>query len=126
MKRNPFVKPFYSTDDTRLAWLTDTFLKYFENWQLSIERRPGNFTQSARSNMFLSWQTHEGVKTTVHSAIELIKFLLNNNVNGGRVKGGGGGVSSPHPCKQPQIVSIRIFFGKNPTIVSCNTSLVTF
>ena len=30
--------------------------------------------------MFLSWQTHEGVKTTVHSAIELIKFLLKNNV----------------------------------------------
>ena len=23
MKRNPFVKPFYSTDDTRLTWLTD-------------------------------------------------------------------------------------------------------
>ena len=30
--------------------------------------------------MFLSWQTYEGLKITVHSVIELVKFLLNNQV----------------------------------------------
>ena len=30
--------------------------------------------------MFISWQSYEGIQITVHSSIELIKFLLNNNV----------------------------------------------
>ena len=30
--------------------------------------------------MFLSWQTYEGLKITVHSIIELVKFLLNHQV----------------------------------------------
>ena len=30
--------------------------------------------------MFISWQTYEGVKITVHSAIELTKYLLQQNV----------------------------------------------
>ena len=47
----------------------------------SIENRPGNFTKNAKSNMFLSWQTYEGlIKITVHSIIELVKFLLNHQV----------------------------------------------
>ena len=29
---------------------------------------------------FISWQTYEGVKITVHSAIELTKYLLQQNV----------------------------------------------
>ena len=60
--------------------MVDTFLKYFHDWQASIEARPGNFTKNAKSNMFISWQTFEGIKITVHSAIDLIKFLLNNGV----------------------------------------------
>lgn len=31
--------------------------------------------------MFISWQTYEGIKITVNSAIELIQFLLQNNVS---------------------------------------------
>ena len=42
----------------------------------STETRQGNFTQNARARMFLSWQTYEGYKITVHSVIEAIKFLL--------------------------------------------------
>ena len=30
--------------------------------------------------MFLSWQTYEGLKITVHSVVELVKYLLNNNI----------------------------------------------
>ena len=38
--------------------------------------RPGNFTQNARSRMFISWQTYEGLQISVYSLIEAAKFLL--------------------------------------------------
>ena len=31
--------------------------------------------------MFISWQTYEGIKITVHSTIELIKYLLSQNAS---------------------------------------------
>ena len=52
------------------------FLEYLRLWKESTERRPGNFTQNARGRMFLSWQTHEGLKLTVSSAIEATKLLV--------------------------------------------------
>lgn len=52
------------------------FLEYLRRWKESTDNRPGNFSQNARSRMFISWQTHEGYKITVHSAIEATKFLL--------------------------------------------------
>ena len=64
----------------RLIWLTKVFLKYFEYWKLSTDQRPGNFTEADRGNMFLSWQTYEGINITVHSVIDLIKYLLNMGV----------------------------------------------
>ena len=52
------------------------FLDYLKHWKESTESRQGDYTQNARSRMFLSWQTYEGYKITVHSAIEATKFLL--------------------------------------------------
>ena len=52
------------------------FLAYLKSWKDSTDARPGNFTQNARAKMFLSWQTFEGFKIAVHSAIEATKFLL--------------------------------------------------
>ena len=52
------------------------FLAYLKNWKESADVRPGNFSKNARARMFLSWQTHEGFKITVHSVIEATKFLL--------------------------------------------------
>ena len=52
------------------------FLEYLRKWKESTERRPGNFTQAARGKMFISWQTYEGFQITVHSVIEVCKFLL--------------------------------------------------
>lgn len=49
------------------------FLEYLRKWKESTNNRPGNFTQNARSRMFISWQTYEGFKI---SAIEATKFLL--------------------------------------------------
>ena len=47
-----------------------------KKWKDSTEQRPGNFTQSARSKMFISWQTYEGFQITVNAVIEICKFLL--------------------------------------------------
>ena len=79
-KRKPDLKPYTSVDDIRFSWL-DEFLEYFEMWKESIEERPGNFTANAKSNMFLSWQTYEGLQVTVHSFKEVCKFLLQNGVS---------------------------------------------
>ena len=62
-------------NDERFTWLIYTFLQYFEDWKHSIAERSGQFTANARVNMFISWQIYEGVKITVHSAIELIQYL---------------------------------------------------
>lgn len=47
-----------------------------KQWKESTENRPGNYTQNARAKMFLSWQTYEGFKITVHSVTEVVRFLL--------------------------------------------------
>ena len=78
-KRKPFLRPYKSVDDERFAWL-DSFLDYFRLWQESIEERPGNFTRNAKSRMFISWQTYEGIQVTVHSFKEVVKYLLENGV----------------------------------------------
>ena len=75
-KRNDRIKPYQSVDDVRLVWMKDTFLKYLEDWKLSIQEREGSFKASEREKMFLSRQTHEGFQITVNSHVEAIKFLL--------------------------------------------------
>ena len=79
LKRKPFLKPYKSVNDERFAWL-DNFLEYFHLWKDSIDERPGNFKQNARSRMFISWQTYEGIQVTVHSFKEVVKYLLANGV----------------------------------------------
>ena len=79
-KKNENVKPFTSPDDPRLRYLTDEFLPYFVEWQRAIDLRPGNFTKSDRSEMILSYQTVEGLKITVLSVVECIKYCLNNGM----------------------------------------------
>ena len=54
------------------GWLQNFLLKYFEDWLTSIEQHHGNFSRNAHSNMFISWQTFEGLKITVHSIIKAV------------------------------------------------------
>ena len=75
-ERKPFLAPLTSVNDQRFSWLQNVFLKYFEDWQTSIEQRPGTFSRNTKGNMFVSWQTYEGLKITVHSIIEAAKFPL--------------------------------------------------
>ena len=79
-KQKPFLKPYSSINDERFDWLLDMFLPYFTNWKESIESRPGIYTKNDKARMFLSWQTYEAILITTHSSIELVKFLLQNNV----------------------------------------------
>ena len=72
----PFNAPFSSTDDPQFSWLKNQFLKYFEDWLKSIEERPGTYKKSEKQKMFISSQTYECLKITVHSAIVLVKFLI--------------------------------------------------
>ena len=74
-KLKPFLAPYTHLQDERFQWLLE-FLDYLKRWKESTENRPGNFTQNARSRMFISWQTYEGFQISVHSAIEATKFLL--------------------------------------------------
>lgn len=80
LKRKEFLKPYESSDDQRFTWLIDTFLKYFSDWEECIADRPGQFSDNAKAKMFISWQTYEGVKITVHSIIDVVKYLLSKGV----------------------------------------------
>ena len=79
-KRKLMLKPYTSLDDERFEWLLKTFLQYFKEWKESIKNRPGDFTASEQPKMFISWQTFESLQITCHSTVELIKYLLSNNV----------------------------------------------
>jgi len=79
-KSKPLLAPIASPDDERLTWLTDEFLNYFTQWLHSIETRPGNFTKTAKEKMFISRQTYQGLKITVNSIVECVRYLLSNNI----------------------------------------------
>ena len=79
--RNDHVKPFSSVDDPRLTYLLNDFLGYFEEWRVSIENRPGNFTKGERSGMQLSYQTLEGLEMTVRSVVECVLYCLSEGMS---------------------------------------------
>ena len=79
-KQKPFLKPYSSINDERFDWLLHMFLPYFANWKEPIESRPGIYTTNDRARMFLSWKSYGAISITTHSSIELVKFLLQNNV----------------------------------------------
>lgn len=75
-KRNTFIKPYTSQHDKIFTWPKDVFFKYLENWKTSTLARPGSYSTEARGEMFISIQTYEGLKISVHSHVEGIQFLL--------------------------------------------------
>ena len=79
--RNDHVKAFSSIDDPRLTYLLNYFLGYFEEWRVSIENRPGNFTKGERSGMQLSYQTLEGLEMIVRSVVECVRYCLSEGMS---------------------------------------------
>ena len=78
LRRNPDLAPYTSDTDYRFRWLEDDFLGYLKDWQESIQKREGNYDDSAKAKMFISWQTYEGLKISIYSLIGVTKFLLAN------------------------------------------------
>ena len=79
-KNRLFLAPFRSVDDDRFGWLEKTFLGYLHSWEARIDSRPGNYSQDAKSRMFISLQTYQGFQITIYSVIEATKFILNHSV----------------------------------------------
>ena len=69
--QKPFLKPYTSVDDVRFAWL-DQFLDYFEQWN-----DKGMCTQNDKSNMFISWQSYEGLQLQFTHSKKFASFYLN-------------------------------------------------
>ena len=64
-KRNNFLQPYSNVDDQRLQWLGNTFLNYLNEWKENIKARREYFTKIETAQMFISWQTYEGVSVCV-------------------------------------------------------------
>ena len=77
LKAKPFLKPYSDLNDERFQWL-ESFLEYLRQWKESVSHRAGNFSQTARNNMFLTWQTYEGLQVSVLSLKEVVPYLLRN------------------------------------------------
>ena len=75
-KRKSFLQPYTNLNDEHFKWLKNDFLQYLLNWKMSIIDRPGNFSQTEKDKMFLSWQTYERLQITVYSINEAVKYLL--------------------------------------------------
>ena len=75
-KRKPFLAPYASINDQRFGFLKDVFVKYLDEWKITVENRPGKFSKDDRAKMFLSDATYEGLKTTALAMMDCVKFLL--------------------------------------------------
>ena len=67
---------YTDVNDTRLEYLEETFLGYFEEWKESVKNRPGNFSRQEREKMLLSQQTLDGLKISVRSIVACVRYML--------------------------------------------------
>ena len=44
-----------SVNDQSFSWLLNVFLKLFQNWLNSVQKRQGNLERDAGQKMFISW-----------------------------------------------------------------------
>ena len=54
-ERIPMLAPLRSVNDQRFSWLRNVFLKLFQDWLNSVQKRQGNFERDAGQKMFISW-----------------------------------------------------------------------
>ena len=78
--RKPELLPYTRVDDLRFQFLQNVFLQYLEDWRVSIQTRPGEFTGAQKQKMFLTHQTYIGLVMTVYDFVEATKFLLVKSV----------------------------------------------
>ena len=109
------LAPLRSVNDWRFSWLRNVFLKSFQNWLNSVQQRQRNFSKDADQQMFMSWQTYEGLKISVNSIIEATQFPLWHHVKY---------VLTERFCKDP----LENWFGRQRSLGSRkdNPSMVDF
>eukprot|EP00731_Ephydatia_muelleri_P013889 Em0007g1199a len=73
--RKPFRQPYRSSDDFRLDWLQNEFLGYLTKWEEHVNGIEG-INAKTRKSMLLSPQTLLGLKITVNSFVEMVKYLF--------------------------------------------------
>jgi hypothetical protein len=71
--RNTDLSPFTDINDSRLVWLENDFLQYFDAWKRAVTSRPGNFSIKLRQQMQLSCQTLSGLRLTSLSVVAIVK-----------------------------------------------------
>lgn len=78
-KRKPNLAPYRDVQDTRFDFLEE-FLGFLLSWKDSVQRRPGDISQTERNKMFLTPQTFKGLCMTLKAFPEATRFLLNSGV----------------------------------------------
>ena len=71
---------FSSIDCTRFSWFKLLF-KISKDFLGSIEAKQGVHTKFEKQKIFISSQTYEALKATVHSVIEVAKFFFIHRVS---------------------------------------------
>lgn len=74
-KRKDDLKPYESPDGSRLTWLDEAFLGYFDAWESTVKKHDG-FSKSKKALMLLSSKTREGLRISVHSFVAVVRELL--------------------------------------------------
>ncbi|XP_034246741.1 uncharacterized protein LOC117648354 [Thrips palmi] len=76
-KSNKNLLPYKSVNDERLTTtLKKEVLKFFQDWQKSVENREGEFTAEDREKMTISSQSYESLHITIFGFCGAVKFLL--------------------------------------------------
>ena len=60
------LAPLTSFNDWRFSWPRNVFLKSFQDRLNSVQQWQGKLKKDAGQMMFISWQTYEGLKTSVN------------------------------------------------------------
>ncbi|KAK7505178.1 hypothetical protein BaRGS_00003748 [Batillaria attramentaria] len=76
----PDLQAYTQLDDPRFDFLEEEFLAYLEEWQTSVNHRPGQFSKTDRQKMCLTHQTFRGLVMTVHAFVGVTKYLLSQGV----------------------------------------------
>ncbi|KAK3931797.1 Transposable element P transposase [Frankliniella fusca] len=76
IKENDNLRPYTDENDDRFTFMTEEFLKYFDEWLINVKNRPGKFSKEKREKMFISMLTYESLHTVTLGFIGVVKFLL--------------------------------------------------
>jgi len=72
------LKPYQSSDDPRLQWLMDTFLREIIEWKNSCNDDSGKRIDK----MFISKETFTGLIVSTHAMVSLVKYVLQHSPEG--------------------------------------------